>query len=92
MPNTGVAKVSTVEKSKFKALQHEMPKIELNTTHTNKAIICFGSGMPLSLIGIVQVFTLVGIISFHVVDTPTPFLLCLKDIDTLGIYLNNIIN
>ena len=92
MPDTGAAKVSTAGKSQFKALQCEMPEIELDTTCANEATICFGSGMPLSSIGTVQVFIPVGITNFHVVDTPTPFLLCLKDIDTLGIYLNNITN
>ena len=92
MPDTGAAKVSTAGKSQFKALQREMPEIELDTTRANEATICFGSGMPLSSIGTVQVFTPVGTTNFHVVDTPTPFLLCLKDMDTLGIYLNNITN
>ena len=92
MPDTGAAKVSTAEKSQFKALQYEMPEIELDTTRANEATICFGSGMLLSSIGIVQVFTPIGTTNFHVVDTPIPFLLCLKDMDTLGIYLNNITN
>ena len=48
--------------------------------------------MPLSSIGIAQVFTLVGITNIHVVDTSILFLLYLKDMDILGIYLNNIIN
>ena len=92
MPDTGAAKVSTAGKSQFKALQREMPEIELDTTRANEATICFGSGLPLSSIGTVQVLTPVGTANFHVVDTPTPFLLCLKDMDTLGIYLNNITN
>ncbi len=69
-----------------------MPEIKLDTTRANEATICFGSGLPLSSIGTVQVFTLVGTANFHVVDTPTPFLLYLKDMDILGIYLNNITN
>ena len=92
MPNTGVAKVSTAGKTQFKVLQHEIPEIELDTTRTNEAIICFGSGMSLSSIDIVQVFISVGTTNFHIVDTPTSFLLCLKDMDTLGIHLNNITN
>ena len=92
MPDTGVAKVSSAEKSQFKALQREMPKIELDTTRAKEATICFGSGMPLSSIGTVQVFTSVRTTNIHVVDTPIPFLLCLKDINILGIYFNNITN
>ena len=92
MPDTGAATVSTAGKSQFKALQCEMPEIELDTTRTNEATIGFGSGMPLSSIGIVQLLTPIGTANFHVVDIPTPILLCLKDIDTLNIYLNNITN
>ena len=53
MPDIGVAKVSTVGKSQFKALQHKIPEIELDTTHANEATICFGSRMLLSSINIV---------------------------------------
>ncbi len=69
-----------------------MSEIELDITSANKAIIYFKSRIPLSLIGIVHIFIFIGIINFHIVNIPTPFLLCLKDIDTLGIYLNNITN
>ena len=69
-----------------------MPEIELNTTRANEATICFGSRMSLSSIGTVQIFTPVGTTNFHVIDIPISFLLCLKDMDTLGIYLNNITN
>ncbi|KAM4066206.1 hypothetical protein HRG_012064 [Hirsutella rhossiliensis] len=31
-----------------------------------------------------------GRITFHILQTPTPFLLCLADMDRLGIYFNNI--
>ncbi len=92
MPDTAAAKVSIAGKSQFKALQRKMPEIELDTTRANEATICFRSGLPLCSIDIVQVFTSVGTANFHVVDIPTPFLLYLKDIDILGIYLNNITN
>ncbi len=92
MLDIGAAKVSIVGKNQCKALQYKMPEIELDTTHVNEATICFGSGLPLSSIGIVQVLTPVGTANFHFVDTPTPFLLCLKDIDTRGIFFNNITN
>lgn len=48
MPNTSIVKVLTAEKCQFKALQHEMPKIKLDTTYANKATICFGSGIVLN--------------------------------------------
>ena len=69
-----------------------MPEIKLDTTHANKATICFGSQMLLSLIGIVQVSIPIDTTNFYVINIPTLFLFYLKDIDTLGIYLNNITN
>ena len=92
IPDTGVAKVSIAGKSQFKALQYKMLKIELDTTRANEATICFRSRLPLSLIDTVQVLIPVSTTNFYIVDIPTPFLLCLKDMDILGIYLNNITN
>ena len=92
IPDISIAKVSIAGKSQFKAVQCEMPDIKLDITRANEATICFGNRMPLSSISTVQVFTFGGTINFYVVDTPTPFLFYLKDMDTLGIYLNNITN
>ena len=61
IPNIDAAKVSTAGKSQFKALQREIPEIELKTIHTNKATICFGSGLLLNSIGTVQVFDLLAL-------------------------------
>ena len=69
-----------------------MPEIELNTTNANEAIIYFGSGMPLSSIGIVQVFTLINTTSFNIVNKFILFFFYLKNMDIFDIYLNNIIN
>lgn len=92
MLDIGVAKDLIAGKSPFKALQFEISKIKLDITYVNKATICFGSGMLLSLISIVQVFTPIGTMNFYIVNIPTSFFLYLKDIDILGIYLNNITN
>ena len=92
MPDTGATKVLTAGKCQFKALQCEIPEIELDTTCANEAVIYFKSGISLSSISTVQVITPVGATNFHIVDIPTPFFFCLKDMDTLGIYLNNIPN
>ncbi|KAM4067548.1 cwf18 domain containing protein [Hirsutella rhossiliensis] len=35
---------------------------------------------------------LAGEVDFHIVNVPTPFLLCLADMDRLGVYLNNVTN
>ena len=92
MLDIGAIKVSIDQKNQFKALPREMPEIELDTIRTNEATICFGSQMPLSSIGTIQVFTPVGTTNFYVIDTLTLFFLCLKDMDTFGIYFNNITN
>ena len=92
MSDTGVTKVSIAGKSQFKALEHKMPKIEPDTTHANKATIYFGSELPLSSIGIVQIIISISTANFHDINTPIFFLFYLKDMDTLGIYLNNITN
>lgn len=86
MPDINVAKNLTARKSQFNVLQREIPKTKLDITCVNKAIICFGSKMVLNSISIVQVSIPIGTIKFYVVNIPTLFLLCLKEIDTLGIY------
>lgn len=90
--NNSTIKVSATGKSQFKALQYEIPKIKLDETRTIKDTIYFKSRMSLSSIGIIQICTLVGTVKIYVVDISIPFFLYLKDINILGIYLNNIIN
>jgi hypothetical protein len=51
----------------------------------------FGIGSTSSL-GSIKVQSPVGEITFHIVKADTPFLLCLKDMDRLGIYFNNLDN
>ena len=92
MPDTGAARFSTAGKSQFMALQKEMPTIKLDTNRANEAKICFGNGTPVSSIGTVLVDTPIGAINFHVVEAPTPFLLCVNDMDRLQVYLNNVTN
>lgn len=92
MPDTGIAKVSTAKKSQFKAMQYKMLEIKLDTTCANEITIYFESVIRLSSIGIVQVFISSGIRNFHIIDISMLFLLCLKDMDIVGTYLNNITN
>jgi len=49
----------------------------------------FGIGSTPS-IGAITVTTPIGNVDFHVVKADTPFLLCLKDMDTLQAYYINI--
>lgn len=50
MPDIDVVKVLTAKKIQYKALQHEMPKIELDTTCANEVTIYFRSGILVSSI------------------------------------------
>lgn len=50
-----------------------MSEIKLDITHINKAIICFKSKMFLSSINIVQVFTPISTINFHIINIFTLF-------------------
>ena len=67
-----------------------MSEIELDIIYANEATIFFRSGMYLSSIGTIQVFTPISTTNFHVVNKPISFLLCLKDMDILHIKLNKI--
>lgn len=53
MPNTSAAKVLTARKSQFKALQHKMLSVKLETICANKATIYFENRTPLSSINII---------------------------------------
>ncbi len=52
----------------------------------------FGGGKLIESIGIVDIKMPIGIALFYVLDTPTLFLLSLRDIDRLNVYLNNLKN
>ena len=53
--------------------------------------IYFGKGTAISL-SIIRVQTPLEYITFHIIPTNTPFLLCIKDMDRLGVKLNNFKN
>ena len=42
------------------------------------------------LTGSIQLSIPIGEATFHIVPTDTPFLLCLQDIDRIGVYYNNL--
>jgi hypothetical protein len=54
-------------------------------------IIYFGKGTIISF-NIIRVQTPLKYITFHIISINTLFLLCIKDIDKLGIKLNNLKN
>jgi hypothetical protein len=92
MPDSGAAGVSTAGHPQFQALQQKLPSITLDRTTAGKATIRFGSGNALESIGTTTVPTPLGPIDFHVIPADTPFLLCLQDMDRLGIKFDNLQN
>ncbi|KAF1937538.1 hypothetical protein EJ02DRAFT_426545 [Clathrospora elynae] len=89
LPDTSASNISTAGKEQFQALQSEDPTVTLDTSTSGKASVQFGKGSVTTSIGTAHVSTEVGKIKFEVLDAPTPFLLCLKDMDRLQVYFNN---
>jgi hypothetical protein len=56
------------------------------------ARVKFGNGEPVKLIKFVNVKTLIGTITFHVLKALTFFLICFRNMNQLKVYFNNIIN
>lgn len=92
MPDSGAAQFSTAGQPQFQALQRQLPSTTLDTTRAGEAIVKFGYGTPAVSLGTTTVPTPLGPIDFHVMETETPFLLCLKDMDRLGIKFDNLRN
>lgn len=92
MPDTGAAGFSTAGHPQVLALQRAYPASTLDTTTAGQAHIRFGSGKPLDSIGTVAVPSPFGTMEFHVVMSNTPFLLCLRDMDRMGIRFDNLTN
>ena len=92
MPDSGAAGLSTAGHPQYQALRREIPSIELDEKHAGKVTIRFGGGDPIKSIGTTTVPTPLGPNDFHVVPTDTSFLLCLQDMDRLGIKFDNLRN
>ena len=91
MPNSRAAGVSTAGEPQFLALQKIDPKVRLNTATAGAHRIRFGKGDALSQ-GTIEVNTPLGVITFHVVPTNTPFLYYIQDMDRMGVKLDNLEN
>ncbi|KAM4065230.1 Dimer-Tnp-hAT domain containing protein [Hirsutella rhossiliensis] len=65
--------------------QHSPQQDILSTSPYNEKIL-----LPPSNLATATRLTPLAQITFHILQTPTPFLLCLADMDRLGIYFNNI--
>jgi hypothetical protein len=91
IPDTGAAEISSAGYEQVLALQKSNPDIHFDTLSAGANQIKFGKGTA-TVMGIVKVPTPLGHIDFHVVPTNTPFLLCLEDMDTLGVKFDNLRN
>ncbi|KAF1970758.1 hypothetical protein BU23DRAFT_581893 [Bimuria novae-zelandiae CBS 107.79] len=63
--------------------------LTIDMSTAGKASIKFGKGSVIASVGTAQVLMEIGKIDFEVLEAPTPFLLCLADMDRLDVYFNN---
>jgi Reverse transcriptase (RNA-dependent DNA polymerase) len=89
MIDTGAAQISTAGKGQYQAYIKTFGPIPLDTS--NPVSVRFGIGNTQS-IGTITLTLPMGTAKFHVVDTDTPFLLCLQDMDQMQMYYNNVTN
>ena len=87
MIDTGIARISTTSKRQYQAYIETFGPTRFNTS--NLVSIRFGIG-DTSSIGSITLDILIRTAEFYIVDTDTPFLLYLQDIDKIGVYYNNI--
>ena len=91
MLDSGAAGISLAGEPQVLALQKRDPTIQLDTLTAGSNRIRFGKGTT-TVKGVVRIPTPLGTITFHVVPTNTPFLLCLQDIDAMGVRFDNLKN
>jgi hypothetical protein len=89
--DTGAAKISTVGKDQLTAYLRENPRTKVDWASGRTNISFRGQG-PTPSQGTVQIHNPISTVTYHVLDTPTPFLLSLADADRLRAYFNNVLN
>ena len=91
--DTGAAMNSTAGYAQYQAYNDlTNGQANLNRSTASQVKVQFGSGSSISSIGSIVVNSPVGDIEFHIVETNTPFLLSLHNMDRLKVYLNNVSN
>ncbi|KAF1972996.1 hypothetical protein BU23DRAFT_580524 [Bimuria novae-zelandiae CBS 107.79] len=86
---TTAANISTVGREQYLALTREDLIVTIDISMAGKASIKFSKGSVTASISTAQVSIEIRKINFKVLKAPTPFLLCLADIDRLNVYFNN---
>ncbi|KDN64951.1 putative conserved hypothetical protein [Colletotrichum sublineola] len=93
IPDSGAAEHSTVGIEQYLALKRFLDgNLVMNTATAGQARIRFGNGTYYVSKGTIDVATPLGNLTFHVMPSNTPFLLCLADIDKNGIKFDNFTN
>jgi hypothetical protein len=92
MPDTGASGVLFAGEPQFKALRKIDPKVQLDMSRAGEHKIRFRKGDLIASQETVNVSTLLGTITFHVLPTNTLFLFCIKDIDNIDVELHNLKN
>ncbi|KAI0993887.1 hypothetical protein K3495_g14297, partial [Podosphaera aphanis] len=88
MIDTGAAQRSTAGYGQYLAYERLFGGA-INQSKAGKVSVQFGIGSATS-IGSTMVSCPIGCIEFHILETDTPFLLSLKDMKLLNVYLDNI--
>ena len=91
MIDTTAAKWSTASEAQVQALTSYRQDIVLDTSTFGQVKVTFGIGTATS-IGSIVLKTTIGDNTFQVMPSDTPFLLCIKDMDSLGVVFDNIRN
>ena len=89
--DTGAAERSTGGYPQFQALQSTDKDLQMDESTKGSVHVRFGIGTASSL-GSISMKTPIGTVQFHIFPSETPFLLCLADMDRLGVYFNNVSN
>ena len=86
--DTGASQRSTAGYEQYLAYTKTYSE-KIDTLRAGMVRVQFGIGTT-SSIGSIIIQTSIGKVEFHIVQADTPFLLYLADMDTLGVYYNNI--
>ena len=92
MPDTGAAYIFTANKRQYLAFikKHLNRQIKMNRSRAKEANIRFNNSLFIESLKTITVNTLFGPVNFYIININILFLLSLKDINRLGIYLNNV--